>query len=174
VFTARTPPCNGRVGGPYTAVSTALYGPCTCVDHRVRGPCTYATVYRAMYTRVHARTWSCKWAGHTWPCDGRVHGPCTGVTSNMALCFVCGCDHNSFRESCKYYMFRIGAVYTAITPPCTKSWTRPIYTAVYWAVCKRPYTDGRVPRVHVYYTRPVYLIIIVYLQVCHKLLRLHP
>ena len=79
-----------------------------------------------MYTRVHARTWSCKWAGHTWPCDGRVHGPCTGVTSNMALCFVCGCDHNSFRESCKYYMFRIGAVYTAITPPCT--WA--VYTVI--------------------------------------------
>ena len=76
------------------------------------------------------------------------------VISNMVLCFVYGCNHNSLWESCKFYRFRIRAVYTC-AQPCTRSCTRPIHGRVHGPVngcvhgCVHgPWTQPCTRRVH--------------------------
>ena len=97
----------------------------------------------------------------------------------MVLRIVYGCNHNSLRESCKFYRFRIQAVHTC-TRPC-RSRAHDHVQAVY--TCTRPYTrlvhsrvDGRV-RVHdtaVYMartlpcTRAVYMHARVHARLCTR------
>jgi len=91
------------------------------------------------------------------------------MTSNMVLCFVYGCNHNSLWESCTFYTFRIRAVYT-----CTRPYKRLCTGRVHSRPCtSREHTSREHGRVHGHVHGPIHVHTAVYGVYTGHIARVH-